>query len=76
MMLTLGCTKSSSSSCLFHIFNSQFIHSFFSLIYLDQATRAHRNIKQGHKNMHEVETNTNTEDYFYRAAWNADAVYL
>jgi len=38
MMLTLVCTKSSSSSRLFHISNLQFIHSFFSFIYLNQAT--------------------------------------
>jgi len=42
MMLTLGCTKSHSASRLFHIFNLQFIHSFFSFIYLNQATRAYR----------------------------------
>jgi len=37
MMLTLGCTKSSSASRLFHIFNLQFIHSFFhSFIWIRQ----------------------------------------
>jgi len=51
MVLTLAYTKSSSSR-LFHISNIQFIHSFFLFIYLNQATRA--NIKQEHKNMHEV----------------------
>jgi len=37
MMLTLACTKSSSSSRLFHIFNLPFIHTFFhSFIWIRQ----------------------------------------
>jgi len=37
MMLTLACTKSSSSSRLFHVSNLQFIHSFFhSFIWIRQ----------------------------------------
>jgi len=56
MMLTLTCAKSSSSSRLFHISSLQYIHSFLFIHLFESGNQAYRNIKQEHKNMHEVRT--------------------